>query len=38
MQVHWNNSLDMSPHSDNQSLLFLRNAACEAEKQQIQIS
>jgi hypothetical protein len=36
--------IDMSPHSDtlsrfraNQSLLFLINAACLAEKQQIQI-
>ena len=44
--AHWNNSLqiDMSPHSDtlsrfhaNQSLLFLFNAVCIAEKQQIPI-
>ena len=44
--AHWNNSpqIDMSPHSDtlswfraNQSLLFLLNAACLAEKQQIPI-
>ena len=44
--IHWNNSLmiDMSPHSDtlprfraNQSLLFLLNAACLGEKQQIQM-
>jgi hypothetical protein len=43
---HWNNSLwvDMSQHSDtlswfrvNQSLLFLLNAVCLAEKQQIPI-
>ena len=42
--AHWNNSqrIDMSSHSDtsswfrdNQSLLFLLNAACLAEKQQI---
>ena len=45
--AHWNNSprVEMSFHSDtlfwfrsNQSLLFLRNAACLAEKQQIPIS
>ena len=44
--AHWNNSLpvDMSLHSNtlfwfraNQSLLFLLNAACLAEKQQIPI-
>ena len=44
--VHWNNSprIDMLPHSDtlswfraNQSLLFLINAACLAEKRKIQI-
>jgi hypothetical protein len=44
--AHWNNSprVEMSLHSDtlfwfraNQSLLFLRNAACLAEKQQIPI-
>jgi hypothetical protein len=44
--AHWNNSsrVDMSLHSDtlfwfraNQSLLFLRNAASLAEKQQIPI-
>jgi hypothetical protein len=44
--AHWNNSprVDMSLHSDtlfwfraNQSLLFLLNAACLAEKQQIPI-
>ena len=44
--AHWNNSswIDMSPHSDTlswfwvkQSLLFLHNAACLAEKQQIPI-
>ena len=44
--AHWNNSprLDMSLHSDtlfwfraNQSLPFLFNAACLAEKQQISI-
>jgi hypothetical protein len=44
--AHWNNSLreDMSLHSDtlfwfraNQSLLFLLNAVCLAEKQQILI-
>ena len=44
--AHWNNSpqVDMSFHSDtlfwfraNQSLLFLLNAACLAEKQQIPI-
>ena len=43
---HWNNSprVDMSLHSDtlswiraNQSLLFLLNAVCLAEKQQIPI-
>ena len=43
---HWNNSLliDMSPHSDtlswfrdNQSWLFLLNAACSAQKKQIPI-
>ena len=42
--AHWNNSprIDMSLHSDtlfwfrsNQSVLFLLNAACLAEKQQI---
>jgi hypothetical protein len=42
--AHWNNSprVEISLHSDilfwfraNQSLLFLRNAACLAEKQQI---
>ena len=42
MLAHWNNSpwIDMSPHSDtlswfrvNQSLLFLLNVACLAEKQ-----
>jgi len=42
--TQWNNSprIDMSPHSDtlfwfqvNQSLLFLLNAACLAEKQQM---
>ena len=46
MLAHWNNSLriDMLPHSDmlswfraNQSLLFLLNAACLVEKQQIPI-
>jgi hypothetical protein len=46
MLVHWNNSpwIDMSHHSDtlswfqgNQSLLFLINAACLAEKQHIPI-
>ena len=46
MLAHWNNSLrvDMSLHSDtlfwfraNQSLIFLLNAACLAEKQQIPI-
>ena len=46
MHTHWNNSpqIDMSPHSDtlswfrnNQSLLFLLNAVCLAEKQQLQI-
>jgi hypothetical protein len=45
--AHWNNSprVDMPLHSDtlfwfrtNQSLLFLLNAACLAEKQQIPIS
>ena len=45
--VHWNNSskVDMSLHSDtlswfwtNHSLLFLHNAACLVEKQQIPIS
>jgi hypothetical protein len=45
--AHWNNSprVDMSPHLNtlswfqvNQSLLFLLNAACLAEKQQIPIS
>ena len=45
--AHWNNSLqvDMSPHTDtlfwfqaNQSLLFLLNAVCLEEKQQIPIS
>jgi hypothetical protein len=44
--AYWNNSLriDMSPYSDtlswfqaNQSLLFLLNAACLSEKQQIPI-
>ena len=44
--AHWNNSprVDMSLHSDtlfwfwaNQSLLFLLNAACLVEKQQIPI-
>ena len=44
--AHWNNSprIDMSPHSDtlswfraNQSLIFLLNAACLVEKQQIPI-
>jgi hypothetical protein len=44
--AHWNNSsrVDMALHSDtlswfraNQSLLFLLNAACWAEKQQIPI-
>jgi hypothetical protein len=44
--AHWNNNpqIDMSSHSDTlswfwakQSLLFLLNAACLAEKQQIQI-
>ena len=44
--AHWNNSpqVDMSLHSDtllwfgaNQSLLFLLNTACLAEKQQIPI-
>ena len=44
--VHWNNSprVDMSHHSDtlfwfraNQSLLFLLNNVCLAEKQQISI-
>ena len=44
--AHWNNSLqvDMSLHSDtlfwfraNQSLFFLLNAACLAEKQEIPI-
>ena len=44
--AQWNNSprIDMSPHSDtlswlrvNQSLLFLLNAACLAEKQHIPI-
>jgi hypothetical protein len=44
--AHWNNSprVDMSPHSDtlsrfraNQSLLFLLNAVCIAEKQHIPI-
>ena len=44
--AHWNNSprIDMLPHSDtlswfraNQSLLFLINAACLAEKRKIQI-
>jgi hypothetical protein len=44
--AHWNNSprMDMSPHLDtlawfraNQTLLFLLNAACLAEKQQIPI-
>jgi hypothetical protein len=43
---HWNNSLliDMSPHSDtlswfrdNQTWLFLLNAACLAQKKQIPI-
>ena len=47
MLAHWNNSprVEMSLHSDtlywfraNQSLLFLRNAAWLAEKQQIPIS
>ena len=46
MLVHWNNipHLDMSAHSDTlsffrayQSLLFLLNATCLAEKQQIPI-
>jgi hypothetical protein len=46
VRAHWNNSLqvDMLPHSDtlswfqaNQSLLFLLNAACLVEKQQIPI-
>ena len=46
MLAHWNNSprVDMSPHLDtlfwfraNQSLLFLLNAACFAEKHQIPI-
>jgi hypothetical protein len=46
MLAHWNNSqqVDMSLHSDtlvwfraNQSLLFLLNAVCLAEKQQIPI-
>jgi hypothetical protein len=45
--AHWNNSpqVDMLPHADtlswfqaNQSLLFLLNAECLAEKQQIPIS
>ena len=38
MLAHWNNSplIDMSPQS-NQSLLFLLNEACLAEKQQIPI-
>jgi hypothetical protein len=45
--VHWNSrpQIDKSPHSDtlswfraNQSLLFLLNAACLAEKQQILLS
>jgi hypothetical protein len=44
--AHWNNNpqVEMSLHSDtlfwfraNQSLLFLRNAACLAEKQHIPI-
>jgi hypothetical protein len=44
--IHWNNSprIDISSHSDtlswfraNQSLLFLLNDACLAEKQQIPI-
>ena len=44
--AHWNNSLrvDMSLHSDtlfwfrnNKSLLFLLNAVCLADKQQIPI-
>jgi hypothetical protein len=44
--AHWNNNMrvDISPHSDtlswfqaNHSLLFLLNAACLAEKQQIPI-
>jgi hypothetical protein len=40
--AHWNNSprVAMSPHSDtlaNQSLLFLLNVVCLAEKQQIPI-
>jgi hypothetical protein len=44
--AQWNNSprIDMSPHSDslswfraNQSLLFLLNAACLVEKQQIPV-
>jgi hypothetical protein len=44
--IHWNNSLwiDMSPNSDTlswfgakQSLFFLLNAACLAEKQQLPI-
>jgi hypothetical protein len=42
--AHWNNSqrIEMSSHSDtwfraNQSLLFLLNAVCLAEKQQIPI-
>ena len=44
--AHWNNSprIDMSPHSDtlswfraNQSLIFLLNAVCLVEKQQIPI-
>ena len=46
MLAHWNNSplVDKSPHSDtlywfqaNQTLLFLFNAACLAEKQHIPI-
>jgi hypothetical protein len=43
--AHWSNRNQMLPHSDtlswfwaNQSLLFLFNAACLAEKQQIPIS
>ena len=44
--AHWNNSalIDMSPHSEtlswfraDQSLLFLLNAVCLVEKQQIQM-
>ena len=47
MLAHWNNNLriDMLSYSDtllwflaNQSLIFLLNAACLAEKQQIPIS